>query len=339
MRKSLFHGGKWIIALVFSAMFLLLGCNIDSLSPMDSAVYSAISHLQGDFATGFFMGLTQLVHPITLIIVSIGMIFLMRKHYYWVPIFANLGISVMLNLSLKSMFTRVRPTDVIHLVTETGYSFPSGHTMAGTAFYGFLIYLIWQTALKKSYKQILTGVLACIILLVGTSRIYLGVHYFSDVLGGYLAASIYLIIFVSFVHAYFMQGKTLASSPVYKGKQGGFLIGFAYAIDGIIGGLKAERNLLIHFGAMTLVIIFGFILSISTSEWIACAIACAIVMAAELFNTAIETVVDMISPEYSEKAKLAKDTAAGAVLVAAIGAAVVGVIIFLPKAIALLGQM
>ena len=110
-----------------------------------------------------------------------------------------------------------------------------------------------------------------------------------------------------------------------------FLKGFKYAFEGIWAALKSERNLKIHFVFMILVIIFGIIFKISKTEWIICIILFGLVIAGELFNTAIETVVDMISPDKNEKAKKAKDVSAGAVLVLAIASAIVELIIFIPK--------
>lgn len=108
---------------------------------------------------------------------------------------------------------------------------------------------------------------------------------------------------------------------------------FKYAGTGIITSLKKEKNMKIHFIAMLLVIILGVILKISVLEWIACLILFAGVIGSEMFNTAIETVVDMITLNKDAKAKVAKDVAAGGVLVWAIVSAIIGVIIFIPKII------
>ena len=106
---------------------------------------------------------------------------------------------------------------------------------------------------------------------------------------------------------------------------------FKYALEGIRTSFKSERNMKIHVVIMMLVIIAGIILKISKTEWIICILLFSIVIAGELFNTAIETVVDMIMPEKNEKAKIAKDVSAGAVLVLAIGATIIGLIIFIPN--------
>ena len=106
---------------------------------------------------------------------------------------------------------------------------------------------------------------------------------------------------------------------------------FKYAITGIITSFKTERNMKIHILITILVITMGFIFKISKLEWIVSIIAITLVISAELFNTAIETVVDMINKEKNEKAKIAKDVSAGAVLVTAIGSISIGLIVFLPK--------
>lgn len=106
---------------------------------------------------------------------------------------------------------------------------------------------------------------------------------------------------------------------------------FKYAIAGIITSFKQEKNMKIHVLIMICVIIAGIILKIEKIEWIICIILFGIVISAELFNTAIEQAVDLAMPEKNEKAKIAKDVSAGAVLITAISAATVGLIIFVPK--------
>lgn len=110
---------------------------------------------------------------------------------------------------------------------------------------------------------------------------------------------------------------------------------FKYAFKGIGSSLKSERNMKIHFAMMVLVIIAGIFLNISIWEWITCFILFGLVISLEMVNTAIEIVVDMVSPEYNLKAGHVKDIAAGAVLVNAIAAFIVGLLIFLPKIIRL----
>ena len=106
---------------------------------------------------------------------------------------------------------------------------------------------------------------------------------------------------------------------------------FGYAFQGIFTCVRKERNMKIHCVAAVLVVIAGVILKISAIEWCICMVLFGLVMALEQVNTAVEAVVDMVTEEYHPLAKVAKDTAAGAVLIAAIMAAIAGCIIFLPK--------
>lgn len=108
---------------------------------------------------------------------------------------------------------------------------------------------------------------------------------------------------------------------------------FVFAGKGIVGFIKKEHNAWIHISAAILVVLFGLFLHISTTEWIAVILCIGIVLAAEAFNTAIERLVNLVSPEQNKLAGEVKDIAAGAVLICAIAAALVGLIIFIPKLI------
>lgn len=115
----------------------------------------------------------------------------------------------------------------------------------------------------------------------------------------------------------------------------GLLNSFKYAFIGISSAFKTERNMKIHVAIMLLVVICGFIFHLNLNEWLHCLTWFVIVISAEMMNTAIEETVDLAMPKFHEKAKLAKDIAAGGVLLAAIGAVITGLLIFLPKIIAL----
>lgn len=114
-------------------------------------------------------------------------------------------------------------------------------------------------------------------------------------------------------------------------KKHNLLYSFYYAFRGIITAIKEERNMKIHVSIATLVVILGLLLSLSKIEWFSIIIIISLVISAEIFNTAIETVVNLVSPKYNELAKKAKDLSAGAVLVLAICSVIIGLIIFMPK--------
>ena len=110
---------------------------------------------------------------------------------------------------------------------------------------------------------------------------------------------------------------------------------FRHAVLGVQAALRSEVHLRFHAGATVLVVGLGFYLDLNHLEWALVALASAAVWSAELLNTAIEALTDLVSPEYHPLAGKAKDIAAGAVLLAAIGAVVVGLIVFGQRVLAL----
>ncbi len=110
---------------------------------------------------------------------------------------------------------------------------------------------------------------------------------------------------------------------------------FGYAFQGIKAVFSSETNMRIHAIIAFFVIIAAFVFSVSTTEWLVILLCIGLVFSAEMFNTALETLVDKVSPEQDPLAGKTKDLAAGAVLIAAIISAIIGTIIFLPKLITL----
>ena len=98
--------------------------------------------------------------------------------------------NVFLNQSIKFLVRRDRP--IYNLINVGGFSFPSGHAMISMAFYGFLVYLFYKLIDKEMLRLALIGIFSLLILLIGFSRIYLGVHYFSDVVVGFSVSLLYL---------------------------------------------------------------------------------------------------------------------------------------------------
>ena len=113
-------------------------------------------------------------------------------------------------------------------------------------------------------------------------------------------------------------------------------LSFVYAFRGLAHVVRTQHNIWIDLILASIAILLGLFLSISNTEWLCLTIVISLVLAAEVFNTAIEILVDLVSPKRSEKAGLIKDISAGAVLITAAGALIVGVIIFLPKIINLI---
>lgn len=164
---------------------------------IDLFVYKLIVlSMRNEVLTSIFKIITNLGGAYCLIFISIlCAIFVKNKKIaFAIPI--NLILSTMLNLVLKNIVERPRPIGY-RLIDETGYSFPSGHSMISAAFYGLIIYFIWKNVKNTKLKYIACVLLGLLIVLIGISRIYLGVHYASDVIGGFTISIAYLIIFTT----------------------------------------------------------------------------------------------------------------------------------------------
>lgn len=169
--------------------------------------------LQGDiigyqFVSKYFIhnSITPIVKVITefggancLVVLTIFLFFAIRNKKIGYLITSNLVIITLLNQLFKFILQRPRPTE-FRIIDAGGYSFPSGHSMVSMAFYGFLIYLAFRYIQNKSLRNILMIGLSCLIVLIGVSRIYLGVHYTSDVLAGFVFSIAYLLVFIDFAN-------------------------------------------------------------------------------------------------------------------------------------------
>lgn len=191
---------KWVLFLVCLIIVLVIAFLIlkDNNLVFDTKIYNYVIKYKSDFWTIFFKVITFLASVWFMVGVTILCLFLPILRKYKIVIVFNMVMDVVLNNLIKIIVKRPRPVDWF-LVNETGYSFPSGHTMASVCFYGLLIYLLYCSNIKKSYKTIGIMVLTILIILIGVSRIYLGVHYASDVVGGALIAIMYLIIYVTII--------------------------------------------------------------------------------------------------------------------------------------------
>ena len=152
--------------------------------------------LISDFVTPIAKFITNFGGAIFLSIATVMLFLLIKNKKIGLSIISNIVIITVLNQLLKRILQRPRPTE-FRIVEETGYSFPSGHSMVSMAFYGYLIYLIYRYIKNKYVKWTLITILSILICLIGISRIYLGVHYTSDVLGGFMISISYLVVYIS----------------------------------------------------------------------------------------------------------------------------------------------
>ena len=199
---------KWIILFICLIGFLALAEDVFNKEIMTGDIigYNIISiFLISDFATPIAKFITNFGGAIFLIVLAVTLFIVIKNKKIGIAIFSNLVIITILNQLLKRILQRPRPTEY-RIIEETGYSFPSGHSMISMAFYGYLIYLIYKYVKNKYIKWISIILLCTLICAIGISRIYLGVHYTSDVLGGFCISISYLIIYISAVNK-FLIGK------------------------------------------------------------------------------------------------------------------------------------
>lgn len=190
---------KWVVLFICLVGFLALAENVFNKEIMNGDIigYKLIStFLISDFVTPIAKFITNFGGEIFLSIATVMLFLHIKNKKIGLSIISNIVIITILNQLLKRILQRPRPTE-FRIVEETGYSFPSGHSMVSMAFYGYLIYLIYRYIKNKYVKWILITILSILICLIGISRIYLGVHYTSDVLGGFLLSISYLVIYIS----------------------------------------------------------------------------------------------------------------------------------------------
>ena len=186
------------VAMVCVAVFLFMAKTvfIDQDHALDRAAFDfARMHRSAGF-TAFMKFVTFFASKNFLVTGSLGLavLFLFFKKHRWysvkIPVVA--AGSTLLNQGMKFWFGRPRPETAFF--EQSGLSFPSGHAMIGGAFYGLLIYLVWTSVRQGGLRWLLVALLGIWVVLIGYSRIYLNVHYASDVLAGWAAGFLFLVI-------------------------------------------------------------------------------------------------------------------------------------------------
>lgn len=196
----------YIITAFITSVIVIVGINVfieltedlksKYLASYDSLISKTIVSYRTPALTEYFIFMTNLGDTWGYLIVFVLcnlMFYLVFRSWKYV---AELSLVMILALSsdliLKKIINRARP-DVKHLVAVNTSSYPSGHAMLAMAFYGLLIYLVFQFQISKILKYFLILLLVLAILSIGVSRVYLGVHYPSDVAGGYIAGFIWVV--------------------------------------------------------------------------------------------------------------------------------------------------
>ena len=191
---------KMILPIILLVGFILIMILVitDNISVFDDKVYEFLINKRSSGLDLYFKNITRLGNTIT-IIIALVLITILGKGIQRVIGITSIAATAVLNSIVKNIIKRARP-EHIKLIKQGGFSFPSGHAMISIALYGFLIYIVNKKIKNKSLKVVLTILLGVIIISIGLSRIYVGVHYPSDILAGYLFAIAILMITIIVCH-------------------------------------------------------------------------------------------------------------------------------------------
>ena len=195
--------GSFLSLIVFSYLaFLVEG---QAFVEFDRVIISYVQGLETAVLTQLmelftFIGSAPFVLFLSLIIIVLFYKILHHRQELILFIFVIAG-SVLLNYLLKLFFQRARP-DLNRLIEISGYSFPSGHAMNAFTFYGMLAFLLWRHLPIKFWRGILIVCSSSMIFAIGISRVYLGVHYPSDILAGYVASAFWLSFAIYFFESF-----------------------------------------------------------------------------------------------------------------------------------------
>lgn len=197
LRGLVAQNRRLVIVSVCALVFLAILGNVTDAESMrlDRAAYWLIvQHLRTPWLTPVMESFSALATPVSMLVVLVVVAaFAPGKRPGWCCA-VNLGLVVLINQILKFIIQRPRP-DGFRLATASGFSFPSGHSMAAMAFFGLLAWLVWRYEKDRRQRTLLVTAFALIIVMIGVSRIYLGVHYASDVIGGFCLSVIWLALY------------------------------------------------------------------------------------------------------------------------------------------------
>lgn len=195
IKEFIIDNKRIIIASISIIFVIVLLENVfdGEIMKYDMLAYHIIMKLRNNWLTPIIKVITNLGSAIALITLSIASLVFIKNKKIGICISANLGLITLLNLLLKNIVQRPRP-EGYRIISETGYSFPSGHSMISTAFYGLLVYLIFKNVKNSKLRWLMCIFLSIIAIGICCSRVYLGVHYASDVIAGFFTSIAYLML-------------------------------------------------------------------------------------------------------------------------------------------------
>ena len=184
----------FLIPLIISAIIFCVIIGI-GISKCDNYILEKISKLVNYNLTVFMGIITSMCEPIVLIYITILCLVILKNKKISLGVLFCLAFTGVSNLVLKAIFSRQRPLEYM-LIDESGYSFPSGHSMISIAFYGFLIYVGYKLIKNKWVRVTYITTLCLLIATIAFSRLYFGVHYPTDILAGLTIGYVLLCLYI-----------------------------------------------------------------------------------------------------------------------------------------------
>jgi hypothetical protein len=187
---------KWILFAITAILAIVVTINVKNgrILELDLNIYKFFSeNIINDKLTPIVKIITHIGGAKIVLVLTVVAIILIKGLKNKLFLLTGIVGTAGLNVVLKHIIQRERP-NINRLIPEKGYSFPSGHSMMSMAFYGMLIFLIFKYVKNTALKWTLIVILTILLSTIGITRIYLGVHYPSDVIGGFLVSLTYLFI-------------------------------------------------------------------------------------------------------------------------------------------------
>ena len=187
---------KWILCAITAILAIVITVNVKNgkILELDLNIYKFFSeNIINDKLTPIVKVITHIGGAKIVFVLTVLAIILIKGLKNKLFLLTGIVGTAGLNVVLKHIVQRERP-NINRLIPEKGYSFPSGHSMMSMAFYGMLIFLIFKYVKNTALKWTLIVILTILLSTIGTTRIYLGVHYPSDVIGGFVVSLTYLFI-------------------------------------------------------------------------------------------------------------------------------------------------
>ncbi|MBR6528536.1 MAG: phosphatase PAP2 family protein [Firmicutes bacterium] len=211
IKNPLYTGLNALLCFGFAGIltYLLVSAYNMGPTPIDLAVLEFMVSIRNDFLNMVVSFITHCGDTITIVALCAILVILPTRKKYGFPVTISALLGLAIYKPMKHVFLRARPDVMYHIVEQGGYSFPSGHTTSSIIVYGILLYLIRKHCKNETLKNILSAVCLVFIFCIGPSRLYVGVHWFTDVLAGAFIAMGVLNVVITVLERIYDKNESL----------------------------------------------------------------------------------------------------------------------------------